>query len=210
MGKNWVRKHKKEFYYRSAKREGYRARSAFKLININKKFKIFKNVFSLLDLGCAPGSWLQVSMGFIEINLKNSKKKNKPKILGVDLKKITPIEGIDFLQMDIHDKMLEQKLDEFFQEKKIDLIISDCSIKKTGNKTLDQVSQIKICNRVLEISTNLLIKNHFLVLKCFEGSELPKFLKVVKDKFQKVNKFIPEATRSRSNEVYLVCKSLLN
>ena len=210
MGKNWIRKHKKEFYYRSAKREGYRARSAFKLININKKFKIFKNVFSLLDLGCAPGSWLQVSMGFIEINLKNSKKKNKPKIFGVDLKKITPIEGIDFLQMDIHDEMLEKKLSEFFQEKKIDLIISDCSIKKTGNKTLDQASQIKICNRVLEISTKMLIKNHFLVLKCFEGSELPKFLNVVKEKFQKVNKFIPKATRSRSNEVYLVCRSLLN
>ena len=68
--------------------------------------------------------------------------------------------------MDIHDEMLEKKLSEFFQEKKIDLIISDCSIKKTGNKTLDQASQIKICNRVLEISTKILIKNHFLLDKC--------------------------------------------
>ena len=76
MGKNWIKEYKKEHYYRFAKKEGYRARSAFKLIQINKKFKIFKNVFSLLDLGCAPGSWLQVSKEFIEINLKNSKKKN--------------------------------------------------------------------------------------------------------------------------------------
>lgn len=208
MGKKWIKEHKKEHYYKNAKRHGYRARSAYKLIQINKKFNIFKNVFSLLDLGCAPGSWLQVSKEFIEINLENSKKKIKPKILGVDFKKITSIEDIDFLKMDIHDEMLEEKLNEYFQEKKIDLIISDCSIKKTGNKTLDQVSQIKMCDRILEIAIYLLKKNSFLILKCFEGSEVPKFLKSVKEKFHKVRKFIPEATRSRSNEIFLVCQSI--
>lgn len=210
MGKNWIKEYKKEHYYRFAKKEGYRARSAFKLIQINKKFKIFKNVFSLLDLGCAPGSWLQVSKEFIEINLKNSKKKIKPKIIGVDLKKITSIEDIDFLKMDIHDEILEEKLNEFFDNKKIDLIISDCSIKKTGNKTLDQVSQIKICDRILEIAIGLLKKDRFLIFKCFEGSELPKFLKSVKEKFHKVRIFIPEATRSRSNEIFLVCQSIIH
>ena len=208
MGKKWIKEHKKEHYYKNARRHGYRARSAYKLIQINKKFNIFKNVFSLLDLGCAPGSWLQVSKEFIEINLENSKKKIKPKILGVDFKKITSIEDIDFLKMDIHDEMLEEKLNEYFQEKKIDLIISDCSIKKTGNKTLDQVSQIKMCDRILEIAIYLLKKNSFLILKCFEGSEVPKFLKSVKEKFHKVRKFIPEATRSRSNEIFLVCQSI--
>ena len=79
MGKNWIKEHKKEHYYRFAKKKGYRARSAFKLIQINKKFHIFKNVFSLLDMGCAPGSFLQVSKEFIEINLKNSKKKFQEK-----------------------------------------------------------------------------------------------------------------------------------
>ncbi len=209
MGKKWIKEHKKEHYYKNAKRYGYRARSAYKLIQINRKFNIFKNVYSLLDLGCAPGSWLQISIDFISDNLKKTKKKIKPKILGIDLKKITPINGVDFLQMDIHDKSLQMKLNEFFDNKKIDLIISDCSIKKTGNKTLDQVSQIKICDRILEIAINLLKKNSFLILKCFEGSEVPKFLKSVKEKFHKVRKFIPEATRSRSNEIFLVCQSIL-
>lgn len=210
MGKKWIKEHKKEHYYKNAKRHGYRARSAYKLIQINKKFNIFKDIFSLLDFGCAPGSWLQASVEFISENLRKSKKNIKPKILGIDLKRITPIKGADFLQMDIHDTSLQEKLIKFFDNKKIDLIISDCSIKKTGNKTLDQVSQIKICDRILEIAIVLLKKDSFLILKCFEGSELPKFVKSVEEKFHKVRKFIPEATRSRSNEIFLVCQSILH
>jgi 23S rRNA (uridine2552-2'-O)-methyltransferase len=209
MPKQWIKEHQKEHFYRSAKKEGYRARSAFKLIYINNKFKIFRNVYTLLDLGCAPGSWLQVSKEFIDANIQKHKKIIAPKLLGVDIEKMSPIEGVNFIQMNINDNSLESEINGFSDNEQLDLIISDCSINKTGNKTLDQVSQIRVCNRVVEIATQFLKPDRFLVLKCFEGSELSSFIRNLKKKFQMVKKFIPEATRSRSSELYLICRSII-
>lgn len=207
MSKRWVKEQKRETYYKAAKKQGYRARSAFKLIQIGKRFDIFKKVFTVLDLGCAPGSWLQVTSEYIYNTLQKSKSKTSYKIMGVDLAIMSPIENVFFLRMDIHNEKLEENINKFFENKKIDLVLSDCSINKTGNKTHDQIIQMNICKRVLEIAEFGLKKGGTLLLKCFEGSEVIKFVEEVEKSFHNIKKFIPQATRTRSNELFLVCKS---
>ena len=119
------------------------------------------------------------------MNIQKNKKKIAPKLLGIDIEKISPIEGVNFIQMNINDNALESEINSFFENEQIDLIISDCSINKTGNKTLDQVSQIRLCNRVVEISIQFLKPDRFLVLKCFEGSELASFIRNLKNAYAK-------------------------
>ena len=207
MTKNPER-HRKDPHYKQAKKKNYRARSAFKLLDIQKRFKIFKRAYYILDIGSTPGSWLQVAHKFAKENLVKYKDSNYHrdhfKIMGVDVKKVSPLEGIYTVKMDITNPEFQKELDEFFIGKKLDLILSDASINKTGNKFVDQLRQINLCFKVLDIVKLYLKYKGIFVLKIFQGQDYEKFYKVMKNEFFRVISYKPKASRKQSNEIYLI------
>lgn len=204
--------HKQESFYKKAKREGFRARSAYKLLDIQNKFNIFKRAFYILDLGCAPGSWLQVAKNFAEENLNKYKDqfyhRDHYKIMGVDIKKVSPIKDIHIIRADFTKIEIQKQIDSYF-ESKLDLILSDASIKKIGNKFTDHMKQIRLCNEILKlVELNLKDKGN-LVIKAFQGSDFESFIKKMKLIFKFLKSYKPKSSKKKSNEIYLVGLSKL-
>ena len=136
--------HKRDPDYKKAKKEGYRARSAYKLLDIQKRFNIFKRAFYILDIGSTPGSWLQVAKKIAQESLEkyNDEHYHRDhfKIMGVDIKKLTPIENVKIVRMDATLPEFQEELVSYFHDK-LDLILSDASIQKSGNKFRIQALQ---------------------------------------------------------------------
>lgn len=201
-----VEQHNKDPDYRRAKKEGYRARSAYKLLEIENRYKIFKRAFYIIDIGSAPGSWLQVAKSKAEENLLKYDDKyyhrDSYKILGVDVKNISPIDNVKILKMDITEPEFLPEIKLYFGDE-VDLLLSDASIQKSGNKFSDQVHQIRLCRKILEI-LEILKKNGNLVIKLFHGSDYQDFFEDVKKKFQIVKGFKPKSSYKKSNETFII------
>ncbi len=199
--------HRKDAAYKKAKREGYRARSAFKLLDIQDRYSIFKRAFYILDLGSTPGSWLQVAKKYAELNLRKRKDKyyhrDHYKIMGVDIKRLSPIEDVKILKMDFTSPEFQVEINNYFNGEKLDLILSDASINKSGNKFSDQARQIKLCLNILELTENLKIKGNFLI-KVFQGADFENFYKKMKQHFMVVRSLKPKSSNKKSNEIYLI------
>ncbi len=199
--------HKRDPHYKLAKKKGYRARSAFKLLEFQRRFNIYKRAFYILDLGSVPGSWLQVSKQKAEKNLELYKDqfyhRDHFKIMGADVKRVSPIEGIKTVKMDITTPEFQNEIEAFFEDE-LDLILSDASIKKSGIKFSDCVNQTRLCFKILDIvKKNLKSKGNF-VIKCFQGEDLNKFHKSLRRLFTEVQTFKPKSSRKGSNETYLI------
>jgi len=201
------KKHKTDPHYKQAKRENYRARSAYKLLEINKRFNLFKRAFYILDLGSTPGSWLQVARKIAEENLEKYNDgyyhRDHFKILGIDVKAISPIEDVKTLRMDFTLPEFRDEIWNYFG-KKVDIILSDASIKKSGIQFSDDINQIKLCYKVLEIVDLFLKIKGSLVIKAFQGSDFNKFFSDMKKEFKYVKSYKPKSSRKDSNEIYLV------
>ncbi len=199
--------HRKDPVYRKAKREGYRARSAFKLLDIQKRYNIFKRAYYILDLGSAPGSWLQVAKKHAEINISKHfdthYHRDHYKIMGVDIKRLFPIEDVNIIKMDFTSPEFQVEINNYFNGEKLDLILSDASINKSGNKFSDQVRQIKLCLNILELVKSLKIKGNFIV-KVFQGADFESFYKKMKQQFIVVKSLKPKSSNKKSNEIYLI------
>ncbi len=206
MSKN-PQEHGQEYHYNKAKKEGYRARSAYKLIDLQNRFNIFKRSFYILDLGSAPGSWLQVAKKYAEDNIGRYKDqyyhRDHYKIMGVDTKNITPIEGIKVIKMDLTNPQFKNEIETYFNENQIDLIISDASINKSGNKFSDQSRQVNLCLEIIKLSKYLRVRGS-LVVKLFQGADFDNFFKKMKETFVIVKSFKPRASNKKSNEIYLL------
>ena len=206
MGKD-PRAHSRDPQYKQAKRKGYRARSSFKLLEIDRKFNIFKRAFYILDIGSVPGSWLQVAKEKATKNLTKYKDgfyhRDHFKIMGVDVKKISPLEDIKMVRMDITNPEFQNEIRSYFGDK-LDLVISDASIKKSGIKFSDHVNQIKLCKNILKIAKKNLKRNGIFIVKTFTGEDFNLFLKEMKKVFGIVVNFKPKATKKGSNETYII------
>ena len=199
MGKRWIKDHVRDTYYKSAKKEGYRSRAAYKLIQIQKKFKILRPGISVLDLCCAPGSWLQVIRRFVGPS---------GFIVGVDIEKMPKLKDITFIQADIFSDDIIEKVVNISGKKNFDAVLSDCSPKLSGIKDLDNFRQISLAERSLEIAQALLNTHGVFVSKLFQGAEFKKYTQRVKEIFQKVFFYKPPASRQQSPEIYIVAKRL--
>jgi 23S rRNA (uridine2552-2'-O)-methyltransferase len=180
-------------FQRKARREGYRARSAYKLMDIQKKSNIFKEGSTVLDLGAAPGGWSQVALEFIG---------DEGKLVGVDLQHILPLKGAQFIQGDLREVEIRRQLEEFAP--KADAVISDMSPNLSGNYSVDQARSVELSLLALEIAAER--KAKCFVCKVFEGSDFQEFRKEVIDEFGSVRTLSPEASRKQSSEVYLIAK----
>jgi len=124
-------------------------------------------------------------------------------ILGVDIKKVSPIEGVDLIRMDITNPVFIEEIKQFLKGGKFDLILSDASIKKSGNKFTDQVQQVNLCLKIIE-TTNFLKDKGNLVIKLFQGEDFRRFYQIMKKKFLFVKSYKPTASSKKSNEIYVI------
>ncbi len=200
-------KHRKDPHYKQAKKDNYRARSAYKLLEFNRTFNIFKRAFYILDLGSAPGSWLQVAKKYAEKNLTKYfdrfYHRDHYKIMGVDIKKLTSIENIEIVKMDFTTPEFLIGVSKYFEGEKLDLILSDASINKSGNKFSDQSRQTKLCFNILELTEFLKFKGNF-VIKIFQGVDFDNFYTKMKRNFMVVKSLKPKSSNKKSNEIYLI------
>ena len=195
--KSWIINQHRDQYFKQAKIEGYRSRAAFKLIEINSKFKILKKNTNLLDLGSYPGGWSQVA----------SKKILNGKIVSVDMKEMKPISNVKFIKKDFLQEESQDFIFSYFGEK-IDVIISDMAADTTGNRDLDSIRTNSICLEVLNFSSKILNSKGILVSKIFMGQDFELVKKEAKKKFNKVNFYKPNSSRTNSKETYIHCQGL--
>mgnify|MGYP000291762274 FL=1 len=194
MGKDWLKKRRRDFYYRKAKLEGLRSRAAYKLEQLDKKFKIFKGVKKVLDLCCAPGGWLQYSLSRIG---------NDGLIIGVDLVEIAPLPNVYFIRGDITREETLEKIVKVANGK-IDLVLSDCSPNVSGIWELDHARQIYLAETSLKIARKVLRKGGKFVVKVFQGDLFNNYLDKVRAFFKMVKVTKPEASRKESAEMYII------
>jgi len=199
ISKNWINKQKRDIYVRESKAQGYRSRSAFKLIEIDKKFSLFKKNIKFLDLGGAPGGWAQVASK----NIKNGK------ILSVDIKYMDPIDNVDFLKGDFRDAQIQEKIFNYFGTR-IDLLVSDMALNTTGNKNLDSFTTGNLSILAMDFASNILKKEGIFVSKIFMGSIFDEIRKKAEKVFKNIKIFKPSSSRKESKENYIICKNLSN
>ena len=193
----WKIKQHRDQFFKKSKTLGYRSRSAFKLIELNKKYKFIKNNTRLLDIGAYPGGWSQVSSKIITVG----------KILSLDIKKMDQLKNVSFLQCDFLEENTKEKILKFFREK-LDVVISDMAADTTGNKSLDCIRTNQLCADVIEFASKILKPNGVLVSKLFMGEDFLEVKELAKSKFKKVEFFKPESSRNESKETYLHCMIL--
>jgi 23S rRNA (uridine2552-2'-O)-methyltransferase len=194
----WNQEHKKEEYYKKAKQQDYRSRASFKLLQLNRKYKIIKNGDSVIDLGAAPGGWSQVALELVgEDGL----------VVAVDLNWIKPFPEENFWGIK-GDFTAEETLEEIRRtlQGKAQVVISDAAPKLSGIKDLDQLRSIDLAQTVLLICDDVLKYKGNMVMKVFQGEGYPELLKEVKRKFQTVRTTKPPSSRKKSGEMYVVAR----
>jgi len=197
MPQAWRTQQSQDPYFRQAKKDGYRARSAYKLLEISERFRLLRPGIAVLDLGAAPGSWSQVVV----------QRAPKCKIVAVDLLPMDPISGVEFIRGDI------TKPDCVAQMQKslsigADLVLCDAAPNTSGIAFVDHAGSIRLGVAALHIAEQFLKEGGAFVVKIFQGEDLTKFVKLTKLYFQTVHVFRPQASRKESTEHYVVCLRL--
>ncbi|MEW6070348.1 MAG: RlmE family RNA methyltransferase [Candidatus Thermoplasmatota archaeon] len=195
MRARWLRERKRDYYYRKAKREGYRSRAAYKLMQINEKHKIIKEGNVVIDLGAAPGGWSQVAKELVGA---------KGFVLGIDLKEIAPIKGVEFIKGDITQKEVIDNVLAF--GRRANVVIADLSPSMSGTYSIDHARSVHLCECALEFAEKILEPKGNFVTKIFQGAMLNDYINKLRSKFETVKIYVPEAKHKRSSEVYLVAK----
>ena len=195
----WIQRQINDPYNQLAKRENYRSRAAFKLLEIDDKLNIIKNAKTIIDLGCAPGGWLQI--------LRERNK--KASILGVDLLDIEQIDGCDFIQGDFLDSEIQKEIITRMKTDKFDLIVSDIAPNKSGHKNTDMLRIYAVVEEVLQFTTKHLNTNGNLVMKLFMGKDFELILKMLNKYFKNVKQIKPDSPRKDSSEFYIIGQSFI-
>ena len=197
ISKNWVNKQRRDTYVRQSKVDGYRARSAYKLKEIDEKFKIFKGGMSVVDIGAAPGSWSQ----YVAKVVKSGK------IISIDLKEMENIENTlqiqgDFTFVDTQDQIKE------YLKKKPDVVMSDMAVNTTGIKNIDSIQTGELCKEAMVFSKDVISEKGFFISKIFMGSTFNEIVALGKKIFKEVKVFKPKSSRKDSKESFIICKNL--
>ena len=197
ISKNWINKQRRDIYVRKSKIEGYRSRAIYKLKEIDEKFKILKEVVSVIDLGAAPGSWSQ----YLSQKIQNGK------ILAIDLLEFEKINKVEQLIGDFTEETYKQKIREYFN-KKVDLVVSDMAVNTTGNKNLDSIVTGELCMDAMSFAKNQLNHKGKFISKIFMGTSFNEIVSEAKNIFKEVRVFKPLSSRKDSKENFIICKIL--
>jgi 23S rRNA (uridine2552-2'-O)-methyltransferase len=193
---HWRQNQRKDQYFQQAKAAGYRARSAFKLLQIQEKFKLLRRGQRVLDLGAAPGSWSQVASQIVGPS---------GQVVAVDLQAIDPLPGVVTIEGDMTSAEIQAQILEVVGGS-VHVVISDAAPSSTGIKLRDHVLSVELVRAALTLSQQVLRPGGHLVAKVFEGEELPELIVDLRQAFAKVKPHYPAATRREGREVFLVCQ----
>jgi 23S rRNA (uridine2552-2'-O)-methyltransferase len=200
--KKWLLRQVNDQFVERAKNEGWRSRATFKIIEIDEKFKIFKKHKIVVDLGCAPGGWSQYCVG----------KVGEGNVVAIDLLPVSPIVGVNFMQLDFLTEEAPQKIiDEL---KKInhnknglcDIVLSDMAANTTGDQNTDHLRIIGLLEEALNLAQKILKEDGCFVGKIFQGGSSEEILELLRQNFVSVKYFKPESSRKDSSETYLVAR----
>ena len=197
ISKDWINKQRKDIYVRRSKIEGYRSRAVYKLQEIEKKFKIFRNGISIIDLGAAPGGWSQ----YLSSNIKNAK------FLSLDLLEMETITYTFQIKGDFTESDSKKQIKDYFVGK-VDIVLSDMAANTTGNKNMDSLVTGELCMEAMDFAKEILKIDGKFVSKIFMGSLFNDILLKAKKSFKKVNIYKPPASRKNSKESFIICKFL--
>ena len=197
ISKNWVNKQKRDIHVRQSKIEGYRARSVYKLIEIDEKFKIFKGGMNVIDIGAAPGSWSQ----YVSKVVKNGK------IISIDLKEMVEIKNTIQIKGDFTKPDIQNQIKDYFNNE-IDVVMSDMAVDTTGIKNIDSIQTGELCKEAMIFSKNVMSNKGFFISKIFMGSSFNEIIKLGKNIFKEVKVFKPRSSRKDSKESFVICKNL--
>lgn len=191
----WMREHLDDPFVKQAHKDGYRARAAYKLLEIQEKYKIIKPNMTVVDLGAAPGSWSQIAGKLVG---------DKGLVIASDILPMDALPDVTFLQGDFREQAVFDELLNILDGRQVDVVISDMAPNTSGNRAVDQPRQIYLCELALDFAQKVLHKNGQFVVKVFQGDGFDEFRKQVLDSFDVLKTAKPAASRARSKEVFLI------
>ena len=197
ISKNWVNKQRRDIYVRQSKVDGYRARSAYKIKEIDEKFKIFKGGMSVIDIGAAPGSWSQYVAKVVKSGM----------IISIDIKKMENIENTLQIQGNFTSLKTQNQIKNYLK-KKPEVIMSDMAVNTTGIKNIDSIQTGELCKEAMVFSKDLISENGYFISKIFMGSTFNEIVALGKKIFKEVKVFKPKSSRSDSKESFIICKNI--
>ena len=197
ISKNWVNKQRRDIYVRKSKVDGYRARSVYKLIEIDEKFKIFKGGLSVIDIGAAPGSWSQYSSKVI----KNGK------LISIDVKKMEPIRNSVQIQGDFTEDKIQDQIRKNLNVK-VDVVLSDMAVNTTGIKSIDAIQTGELCKEAMLFAKEMIKENGYFISKIFMGGTFNEIIAEGKKFFREVKVFKPKSSRKDSKESFIICTKI--
>ncbi len=194
-GKSWVKEHEQDYWVQRARKEGWRARSCFKLLEIADKDGLLRPGQRVLDLGAAPGGWSQVAAARVGA---------KGRVIASDILDMEPVPGVTFLQGDFREEDVYQRLLDELEGGQADLVLSDMSPNISGNRAIDQPRVMDLAELALDMAQRVLTPEGQCLIKVFQGEGFDEFRQAMKASFRSVKSRKPEASRARSPEVYLL------
>ncbi len=196
--KAWLSEHVNDHYVHKAQKDGYRARAAYKLLEINEKDKLIKNGTILADLGSAPGSWSQVAAELAG---------DQGRVFALDILSMDPLPGVSFIQGDFREESVLAEFESLLGGRELDLVICDMAPNMSGNAVTDQAKSFYLCELALDFARDHLKPGGHFLVKVFQGAGYQEYLAAMRETFAAVQTRKPDASRNRSNEIYLLGKN---
>ena len=193
--KAWMKEHVNDFFVKQSKKEGYRSRAAYKLLEIAERDHLLKSGMIVVDLGAAPGSWSQVA---------SQKVGQKGKVIALDILEMAPLPGVEFIQDDFREEHALLELRKHLEERQPNLVISDMAPNMSGIVVSDQARSMYLAELALAFSMEQLNYGGNFLVKVFQGRDFDQFHRDMRAGFKSVAVRKPEASRNRSNELYLL------
>ncbi len=193
--KAWMKEHVNDFFVKQSKKDGYRSRAAYKLLEITERDQILKPGMTVVDLGATPGSWSQVASNIVGA---------KGKVIALDILEMLPLPGVEFIQHDFREEYAVLELRKHLGEHQLNLVISDMSPNISGIVISDQAKSMHLAELALTFSIEHLNYGGSFLVKVFQGRDFDQFLREMRTEFKKVVVRKPKASRDRSNELYLL------
>ena len=201
--KRWISRQLNDPYVSEAQKRGYRSRSAFKLLQINEKFNLFKSGMVIIDLGCAPGGWLQVITEIINKNRKGQ-------LIGIDLLDTDILPNVEILKGDINDENILSQINKILNGKKVNGVVSDMAADTTGHRPTDHLRTTMLLESAIDIAKDFLDEDGFFLGKCFKGGAEASVLEILNKSFKVVKHVKPDASRKESVESYVLAMHYKN
>jgi len=196
---NWLREHHDDAYVLQARRDGYRSRAVYKLIEIQHKDQVLKPGQFILDLGAAPGGWSEYAARFVG---------NKGRVIAVDLLPVEPIAGVEIIKGDFQECETLDQIQDLTGGQPFDLVLSDMAPNISGIDTVDQPRSVYLAELAFELARDCLNENGCFVVKLFQGEGFEALTSAFRLAFKSVRYRKPKASRARSREIYAVCSGL--